>query len=140
MLKYDFNKVALKLYWDRISAWVFSCKFHEYFKYTFSNEHLWRDASGHLSVILVFLSTACYVKNFRRSECFVSNKYFCFLCLFYLVIQNSGNGGEQTTDGKFPSDNVTHGINTRIICCIDKMFFWNGHILSIVFKETGYSL
>ena len=26
MLKYDFNKVALKLYWNHTSAWVFSCK------------------------------------------------------------------------------------------------------------------
>ena len=27
MLKCDFNKVALQLYWNHSSAWVFSCKF-----------------------------------------------------------------------------------------------------------------
>ena len=27
MPKYDFNKVAKQLYWNHISAWVFSCKF-----------------------------------------------------------------------------------------------------------------
>ena len=32
----DFNKVALQLYWNRTSAWVFSCKFAAYFQNTFS--------------------------------------------------------------------------------------------------------
>ena len=31
MPKDDFNKVALQLYWHRIWAWVFSCKFAVYF-------------------------------------------------------------------------------------------------------------
>ena len=44
--KCDFNKVALQLYWNRTSAWVFSCKFTAYFKNTFSKEHLWMAASG----------------------------------------------------------------------------------------------
>ena len=44
------------------------------------------------------------------------------ICYSYLVIQNSANGKEQTTDGKFPSDDVTHGINSRFICCINDMF------------------
>ena len=41
MLKCDFNKVAKQLYWNRTSAWVFSCKFAAYFQNTFSQEHLW---------------------------------------------------------------------------------------------------
>ena len=35
MSKGDSNKVALQLYWNHISAWVFSCKFDVYF-----SEHL----------------------------------------------------------------------------------------------------
>ena len=38
MPKCDFNKVALRLYWNRTSAWVFSCKFAAYFQNIFS-EH-----------------------------------------------------------------------------------------------------
>ena len=44
MPKYDFSKAALQLYWNNISAWVFSCKFAAYFQSTFS-EHLWRPAT-----------------------------------------------------------------------------------------------
>ena len=40
MPKCDFNKIALHLYWNRTSAWVFSCKFAPYFQNTFSQEHL----------------------------------------------------------------------------------------------------
>ena len=36
MLKCNFTKVALQLYWNRPSAWVFSCKFAAYFQNTFS--------------------------------------------------------------------------------------------------------
>ena len=36
MLKCNFNKVAMKLYWNRTSVWVFSCKFAAYFQSTFS--------------------------------------------------------------------------------------------------------
>ena len=36
MPKCNFNKVALQLYWNRASAWVFSCKFAAYFQKTFS--------------------------------------------------------------------------------------------------------
>ena len=42
MPKCDFNKVALQVYWNRTSAWVFSCKFNAYFQNIFSYEHLWR--------------------------------------------------------------------------------------------------
>ena len=35
MSKYDFNKVALQLYWNSTVTWVFSCKFAAYFQNTF---------------------------------------------------------------------------------------------------------
>ena len=40
MSKYDFNKVALQLYWNRTSAWVFSCKIAAYFQSTSGRLHL----------------------------------------------------------------------------------------------------
>ena len=36
MLKCDFIKVFLRLYWNHTSAWVFSCAFAVYFQNTFS--------------------------------------------------------------------------------------------------------
>ena len=45
MPKCDVNKVSKQLYWNRTSAWVFSCKFAAYFQNTFSQEHLWMVAS-----------------------------------------------------------------------------------------------
>ena len=47
MPRCDFNKVALQLYWfwNRASAWVFSCKFAAYFQNIFSKEHHWMAAS-----------------------------------------------------------------------------------------------
>ena len=47
MPKCDLNKVALQLYWNRTSAWVFSCKFAAYFQTTFFMEDLWVAASEH---------------------------------------------------------------------------------------------
>ena len=51
------NKVAL--HWNRISAWVFSCKFAVYFQNTFSWEHLWVTAfvsCNDMSVCSTFFS------------------------------------------------------------------------------------
>ena len=45
MSKCDFNKVTLELYWNHTLAWVFSFKFAAYFQSTFSQEHLWVNAS-----------------------------------------------------------------------------------------------
>ena len=45
MPKCNLNEVALQLYLNRTSAWVFSCKFAAYFQNTFSMEHLWVAAS-----------------------------------------------------------------------------------------------
>ena len=36
MLKCDFNKFAMQIYWNHISAWVSSCKTALYFQNTFS--------------------------------------------------------------------------------------------------------
>ena len=36
MWKCDFNKFATQLYWNRTSAWAFSCKFAAYFQNIFS--------------------------------------------------------------------------------------------------------
>ena len=45
MPKCDFNKVALQLYSNRTSVWVFSCRFFAYFRNTFFKEHFWMAAS-----------------------------------------------------------------------------------------------
>ena len=58
MLKCDFNKVALQLYWNHTSAWVFSCKFAAYFQNTFSSEHRWVAASEWSRSIWFVTSTA----------------------------------------------------------------------------------
>ena len=47
--KCDFNKDAKQLYWNRTSAWVFSCKFAAYFQNNFSQEHLQMAASVELT-------------------------------------------------------------------------------------------
>ena len=44
MPKCDFNKVALQLYRNQTSAWVFFCKFAAYFRNTLCKEHLQRAA------------------------------------------------------------------------------------------------
>ena len=42
MPKYDFNKIAIQLYWNHTSAWLFSCKFAAFFQNIFFYEHpLW---------------------------------------------------------------------------------------------------
>ena len=45
LIRCDFNKVALHLYWNRTLAWVFPWKFDAFFQINFSSEHLWRVAS-----------------------------------------------------------------------------------------------
>ena len=36
MPQWDFNTIAFKLYWNRTSAWLFSCNFAAYFQNAFS--------------------------------------------------------------------------------------------------------
>ena len=50
MLKCDFNKAALQIYWNHTSAWVFSCKSAAYFQNTYFLEHLWMAASVYFSL------------------------------------------------------------------------------------------
>ena len=61
--KCDFNKVALQLYWNRTSAWVFFFKFVPYFQNTFSSEHLWTAATVHDNYLTGFLSTPLCRRN-----------------------------------------------------------------------------
>ena len=49
MPKCDYSNVALQLYWNHVSEWVFFCKVHEYFQKTFSNKRL-RMAASDISV------------------------------------------------------------------------------------------
>ena len=53
MPKYDFDKVALQVYWNHTLAQVFSCKFSAYFKDTFSKEHLWAAAPHATWIIFI---------------------------------------------------------------------------------------
>ena len=39
---------SMQSYWIYFSAWVVSCKFTAFLQNTFSEQHLWRAASGHL--------------------------------------------------------------------------------------------
>ena len=68
MPKCNFNKVALQLYWNCTSAWVFSCKFAAYFPNTFSKEHLWTAISEARNNIQLFceLMKFSLVENAQR--------------------------------------------------------------------------
>ena len=65
MLKCNFNKVQKQLYWNRTSAWVFSCTLAAYFQKTFSWGHLWTAASNVTfsrnaqSAIVTFKTSVC---------------------------------------------------------------------------------
>ena len=64
MMKCDFNKIILKLYWNHTSACISSCKFAVFFQKTFLWEHVWRAAS-----------VKCYYSvNFIRSNFQVARK------------------------------------------------------------------
>ena len=60
MPKCDFNKIALQLYWNRTSAWMFSCKFATYFQSTSSFEHLWTTAFVNVYEIHLFILCFMY--------------------------------------------------------------------------------
>ena len=93
---------ALQLYWNRTSAWVFSCKFVAYFQNTFSKDHLWTAASEARNFIQFFCElkkcslvenaqqhsgwnyfTPNHLKHFKQTLNFVSLTAFCKpLCCF----------------------------------------------------------
>ena len=54
MLRCDFNKFDLKLYWNRTSAWILFCKFAAYFQNAF------RKIIYDGLLLALLLSTACF--------------------------------------------------------------------------------
>ena len=66
--KCDLNKIAKQLYWNRTSAWVFSCKFALYFQSNLSQEHLWVPAcENKLELLYLLVSWKCYSTMSFRS-------------------------------------------------------------------------
>ena len=67
--KCDFNKVASQLYWNRILAWLFSCKFAAHFQNTFP-----KNTSGRLlpNSFVVFYDLFCekVIKIFEQLKPF----------------------------------------------------------------------
>ena len=86
----DFNKVAKELYWNRTSAWVFSCKFPAYFQNNFFENTLWRlllphDWYGWL--VYIFASSILTFSGFCALACILgsSDSYilmFVYTCLY----------------------------------------------------------
>ena len=69
MPKCDFKILALQLYWNYASSWVFSCKFAAYFQNTFAEEHLRGTASKtYKEEIQVTESISEKKKNDKRQE------------------------------------------------------------------------
>ena len=80
--KSDFNKVALQLYWNLTSAWVFSCKFAAYFRIPFPKNTLGRLLLKNCNqqilkdIFLKFITSEFKAKFliFQCSECLTENK------------------------------------------------------------------
>ena len=60
--KCNINKVALQLYWNRTSAWVFSCKFATYFQTPFL-----KNTYGEL---LMLISKISILRSYMTSQAF----------------------------------------------------------------------
>ena len=79
MPKCDFNKVVKQLYWNRTSAYVFSCKFNAYIRSTFSSE-LVKYKFFHVSIVKQnfkrFQSTYFWIikKNHRKRVQYVGSR------------------------------------------------------------------
>ena len=74
MPKCDFNKIALQLYWNRTSSYVFCCKFAACFQDTFSEEHFWMAASNFcrklqqkFSSFILFLNCIYHINPLLRN-------------------------------------------------------------------------
>ena len=73
---------TMQLYWIQTSAWVISCKFAMFLQNTFSEQHLWRAASGHLH------------HNKKQGKqhyidqciCFIAHTFLVLLCTHYQAI------------------------------------------------------
>ena len=87
MPMYDFKKVALQLYWNRTSAWVFSCIFAAYFQSTFLSEYPWRAASGWKRTLYyeqwpkVVLLKSYYKKGFQNLQEIIRVRLSCSITL-----------------------------------------------------------
>ena len=96
MPKCDFNKVGLQLYWNRISAWMYSCKFPAYYQNTFYKKNPgWLLLTQRqvnirqnklplslLSLLLGILFNANFASNIVKNF----NRYFKFLVYFFLIV------------------------------------------------------
>ena len=81
MLKWAFNKVALQLYWNHTSAWLFSFKFAAHFQNPFLLEHLWRAAFIDWCVFEVRVT----ILNPFRANVFFLYPLYTFGFLMFLV-------------------------------------------------------
>ena len=63
---------AIQLYCNHASVWVISCKFAVFLQNTFSEENLWRAASGHLHCKKKHI----YIENIFLNTYDNKNKYF----------------------------------------------------------------
>ena len=83
--KYDFNRVAMHLYWGQTLAWVF-CEFAPYCQGTSLWEHLNASfAKALLSLIVHFKGTFTL-----RYHCFTHDLQICNILQLLLIICNSG--------------------------------------------------
>ena len=85
MSKCDFNKAALRLYWNYNSAWVLSCKFAIYFQDTFSKEHLWMAAPELRNNVACPRKSKRIPENSRKilfylKRCIIPGKYQLLKC------------------------------------------------------------
>ena len=98
MPKYDFNKVALQLYWNHTSAWLVSCIFTAYFQNTFSRAYRKRPVTWNgLTSKHVFMCSKPSNGN-TRSICEIYSKltiktpesFWCLYCNFERIYTFSG--------------------------------------------------
>ena len=133
MPKCDFNNAAKKLYWNRTSAWVFSCKFAAYFPNTFSWEHLWVAASeSYIDKIWQILASfkamnqqiCCNIDGTLRfigmqTKCFLM-KMFTYLKYLYLSLRTSWSHSNHSSNGLFLSSSLTFSLK---VTSATKLFF-----------------
>ena len=79
MLKYDFNEVALQLYWNCTLTWVIFCKFPAYFQNTFSYEHLWEPAPEAIKVFKITCICTPISESTALGQIFQFTKKWSFL-------------------------------------------------------------
>ena len=75
----NMQQIYRQIYWNRTSAWVFSCKFAAYFRNTFSKEHL-RVAASELFKFTPAIETITAQKmiwSYLLKKSFMKNFIFC---------------------------------------------------------------